>query len=131
MDSKKKHSKDHKKKSRNKRKKQKAFADSYITANASNFNSNDIYLLKDKLSQLSTRRQTSVQSVPLKNPILALILSLFFGTFGIDRFYLGDIGLGIGKLLTLGGFGFWTIIDWFFIMKATRKKNFEKVMTII
>jgi hypothetical protein len=37
-----------------------------------------------------------------KNPALALILSLFLGQFGIDRFYLGHIGLGVGKLLTIG-----------------------------
>ena len=36
---------------------------------------------------------------------------------------LGDTGLGVGKLLTCGGLGIWTIIDWFMIMPATREKN--------
>jgi hypothetical protein len=40
---------------------------------------------------------------------------------------IGDTGLGIGKLLTCGGLGIWTIIDWFMIMGATREKNMEKL----
>jgi hypothetical protein len=39
---------------------------------------------------------------------------------------LGKPILGILKLITLGGFGIWTIIDWFLIMKAARKVNFDK-----
>jgi TM2 domain-containing membrane protein YozV len=56
-----------------------------------------------------------------------LIVSLLAGTLGIDRFLIGDTGLGIGKLLTCGGFGIWAIIDWFMIMDATRDKNMVKL----
>ena len=46
-----------------------------------------------------------------KEWLVAVILSLVVGWLGIDRFYLGYIGLGILKLVTLGGFGIWAIID--------------------
>jgi len=59
--------------------------------------------------------------------MLSLIVSIVGGHFGIDRFLIGDIGLGIGKLITCGGLGVWTIIDWFLIMDATRSKNFGKL----
>jgi hypothetical protein len=46
-----------------------------------------------------------------KDWITTVIISFFVGIFGIDRFYLGYTGLGILKLITLGGCGVWALID--------------------
>lgn len=46
-----------------------------------------------------------------KNKLTAILLSIFTGGLGIDRFYLGYTGLGVVKLLTMGGFGIWALID--------------------
>ena len=53
-----------------------------------------------------------------KSYVTALLLSGFLGGFGVDRFYLGYTGLGIAKLLTFGGCGIWSLID--FILIAVR-----------
>jgi TM2 domain-containing membrane protein YozV len=51
--------------------------------------------------------------------VVAVLLSFFLGCLGVDRFYLGYTGLGILKLLTLGGLGVWALID--FILIAVGK----------
>jgi len=52
--------------------------------------------------------------------VLALIMSIVFGQLGVDRFIMGQVGLGILKLLTGGGLGVWWLID--LILIATKHK---------
>jgi TM2 domain-containing membrane protein YozV len=59
-----------------------------------------------------------------KNWIAGLLLSILVGTLGIDRFYMGYVGLGILKLITLGGFGIWWLID---LILVAMKHDFAKV----
>jgi RNA polymerase subunit RPABC4/transcription elongation factor Spt4 len=59
-----------------------------------------------------------------KDWLVALLLSIFLGGLGVDRFYLGYIGLGILKLITGGGFGIWWLID--VILIATDKLRDSK-----
>lgn len=55
-----------------------------------------------------------------KNHLVAVLLSIFVGGLGVDRFYLGHIGLGVAKLLlSWATFGIWWLID--VILIATRK----------
>ena len=57
--------------------------------------------------------------------IITLLLCIFVGGLGVHRFYNGKIGTGILMLITLGGFGIWTLIDLILICceKFTNKEG--------
>ncbi|VDD79783.1 unnamed protein product [Mesocestoides corti] len=50
-----------------------------------------------------------------KSYVTTVILSLFLGGLGADRFYLGMWREGLGKLFTFGGLGVWSVIDFILI----------------
>jgi TM2 domain containing protein len=103
------------------------FVQQYIMANAKFFPEDSINELKARLSKLSQNQFNAIQGIQLKDPMIMLLLSLFLGSSGIDRFLLKEIGLGIIKLLTAGGCGIWTIVDWFLVMNRTREFNYKLV----
>ena len=103
------------------------FVQQYIMANAKFFTEDSINELKARLSKLSQNQFNAIQGIQLKDPMIMLLLSLFLGSWGIDRFLLKEIGLGIIKLLTAGGCGIWTIVDWFLVMNRTREFNYKLV----
>ena len=57
--------------------------------------------------------------------IFCLLMSIFFGYLGIDRFIMGHIGTGLLKLCTLGGCGIWWLIDIILIASKYNAENVE------
>ncbi|HJX05519.1 MAG TPA: TM2 domain-containing protein [Candidatus Nanoarchaeia archaeon] len=88
---------------------------------------------KEKDESKDTSKDTNVNinintgsgSAPKKvNWVLTLIMSVVFGTLGVDRFIMGHVGLGILKLITLGGCGIWWLID---VILIATKHQFQGI----
>lgn len=105
--------------------------DMYIMSNQKYFPAEKIVYLKEKLMATDESKFALLSSIEFKDPTTILIISLFLGSLGIDRFMVKDTGLGILKLLTGGLCGILTIIDWFTIQKKAKEVNFNQVMMLI
>ncbi|MBM3431692.1 MAG: TM2 domain-containing protein [Bacteroidetes bacterium] len=105
--------------------------DMFIMSNGKFFEAHQMNMIRERLISLDDSKWAMLSTVQFKDPTTVLIVSLLAGSLGIDRFMIGDSGLGVGKLLTCGGFGIWTIVDWFQIQKATREKNLEKIQQFL
>ncbi|HFI0517983.1 TPA: TM2 domain-containing protein, partial [Streptococcus suis] len=106
--------------------------------------SDKLLILQQELEDLDEGALNALMMVEMRQPLVALILAIFFGEFGVDRFYAGNKELGFAKLIAfiisfvtlfiLIGFLFfigvylWKFIDCFLVMRACKVANFERLM---
>ena len=105
--------------------------DMFVINNAKYFHHNQLMYVRERLIATDESKWVYIQTLQFKDPTTSLIISVLVGALGIDRFLIGDTGLGIAKLLTCGGLGIWVIVDWFLIMGKTKEKNFEMFQQIV
>ena len=110
----------------------------FISTKGDYFPKEAIPMIRERLEHLDPAYELSVMSANYISPTLNIILSIFVGCCGVDRFLIGDIGIGIGKFLTFWiGIWFcfigviWPFIDLFLIMGATKKKNLERFLMAV
>jgi len=105
--------------------------DMYLISNNQFFPADKMPIIKEKLMLLPDEKFSQLYALELKDPTNILLFSIFLGEFGVDRFLVGDIVLGILKLITLGGCLVWWFIDLFLIRDRARAVNYEKLMELL
>jgi TM2 domain-containing membrane protein YozV len=58
-----------------------------------------------------------------KSKIVAGLLQLFLGCFGVGRFYTGHTGMALGQLFTCGGCGIWALIDGIMLLAGNNQTD--------
>lgn len=105
--------------------------DMFLMNNQKFFPPDKMLYLKERMLAADPAKENLLMATDLKDPTTMIIISIFLGSLGVDRFMLGDIGMGVLKLLTGGLCGILTIIDWCTIMKRTRELNFNNLMMLL
>ena len=104
--------------------------ETFLMTNGKFFPGMALPTIQKQLNEADNSKWILLQAVSFRDPIMMLVVSFFGGGLGIDRFLIGDTGLGIAKLLTCGGLGIWTIVDYFLIMNATKESNLKKLQML-
>lgn len=105
--------------------------DMFVMTNQKYLPAEKIVFVKQKLMEADESKFTLASAVEFKDPTTLLLVSLFLGSLGVDRFMLGETGMGVLKLLTCGVCGILTIIDWFSVQKKTKDLNYNNLMMIL
>ncbi|MCL2575907.1 MAG: TM2 domain-containing protein [Defluviitaleaceae bacterium] len=117
--------------------------DMWIMANHKYFPPERVQYLQERMQHLPETHFNYLYALKMHDPTTILLLSIFLGGLGIDRFVLGDVGLGVGKLcvwlfgwiLWIVFMGWtawiWWIVDIFLVSGRAREKNFETVINFL
>ncbi|GHS94376.1 hypothetical protein FACS1894207_2470 [Bacteroidia bacterium] len=95
----------------------------WLSINAANFAPSTLPIVKSKLEQIDDTQMMFLQSVSFKKPSTIFLIAILLGW---ERFFLGDIVLGIVKVVTGYGCGIWWLIDIFSAKKRAQQYNFAQ-----
>lgn len=108
----------------------------------------NVYFFKKYLQEASDDCMDEFMSLPIKGKTKTLLFSIFLGGIAVDRFYIGDIGIGAIKLILrllvallsgtalLGSIlslisAIWSIADIFITYKIAKKINYDSINVYI
>jgi len=103
----------------------------FLASNGKYFPASKLILIKEKLLSSDDSKLMVVSSIEYKDPMTFLLISVFLGSLGIDRFMLGDTGMGILKLLTGGLCGILWLIDVVTIQDKAKESNYQGIMLLL
>ena len=110
---------------------EKANIDMFILTNKDFFVDEDIPMIRHSLESVDDKKWSELSTISFKDPMTALMLSIFGGPIGVDRFYISDYMLGVLKTVTCGGILVWAFVDQFLIRKATKEYNKKMLLNIL
>ena len=104
---------------------------------------------KRRLSEAPESAYDTVMNAKTKSIAVTVVLSIFLGMFGVDRFYSKDLEMGIAKatgtvvalivflvsstvgIVAIGGVAAWCAVDIFLAYKETKRYNYDVLNEIL
>lgn len=108
--------------------------DEFMAARGDYLFPNSVYTREEVESALRVAPEEfaySLGNIKFNNPTILLVVSIIGSSFGIDRFLLKKIPTGILKIITLGGFGIWTLVDVVTAKRRCRNYNCQLLIDAI
>ncbi|MCH5179014.1 MAG: TM2 domain-containing protein [Prevotellaceae bacterium] len=105
--------------------------DAFLLTTEECFSPTDISMIRMRMESAADEKWALLEKIDFRSPQTALMLSIFGGPIGVDRFYIGDTLLGLIKTITCGGLFVWAFVDQFLIIKATRERNLRLLMEVL
>lgn len=104
-----------------------AVGQAWLVANRKKLTPRHLEIVRKQMESMDDNKIIALSAAELKDPMLMLVIEIFFGEFGIHRFMLGDFGMGIFELLTGGLCGLLWLIDLFTVISQTKKYNYNQI----
>jgi len=98
---------------------------SFVLNKSKMFKTIDLEQILEQMEGMNEKQLIAISGADYLDPTINLVVSILVGGLGVDRFLIGDVGAGIGKLLTGGGLGVWWLVDIFLIQNKTKDHNFD------
>ena len=103
----------------------------FFVANGKKLPADKAAIIREKMAEIDASRYVTISSVELEDSTTMLLISIFFGGFGVDRFKMGKTGMGIIKLCTGGLCGILWLIDVIGISKKVKTYNYNELMRVL
>ena len=105
----------------------------FLMTNAKYFPQMRMEEIRGMLLSLDGQKVSSVECMTFKDPMILLLISIFLGGLGVDRFMLNEIGTGVAKLITclLCVGVIWWLIDLFQISDMTKEYNYKDLCMML
>lgn len=103
----------------------------WLQTNAKFFPQEQTMSLKKTFEKMKEEEFLRITTLEYKDPTTMLLISIFLGGLGVDRFMLGETSMGILKLLTGGCCGILWLIDIFSISNKVKNYNFGKLQEVL
>ena len=99
----------------------------FLSGNAGKFDMAMVPEMKLQMERMDETQWAILNGTSFMDTTLILVIAIFFGW---ERFFIGDVAMGVLKVITCYGLGVWWLVDIFTAVRRTQEYNYQKFMSV-